>query len=669
MDLKKQVKLYLTIMFLFLASIVFFLSNAFVEPTVTDFFTGNILKKSTKAKDIASKDIVLVVIDEDSLNQVRWPWPRSYYSKIFDFLENKAGAKVILFDAVITSPDPYTQKSDEEFYDYIKKANKLVLGFDLCKGGGSDKAPCKVIQKNLYPDLNKKIKVNIEDKRGFKPKEGSYTGVMYMQPDFIKSAKNLGTVIVMDREIENIKNDRVIRTYSNVVYYNKKYYPSLALAGYSQIMGEKDYELSATALNSKTSDFTIRFPVESIKSQSSYTYLKWYKPYEKSPYYTHKAYSALDVLNLANETDNGKNFVKSSSGEVITPDLFKDKIVFVGANASAQSLDDRLGSPVLLNHAGVDIQATALNNYMDGVFSTKANLSLNILISVVVLLISFAAICYLHPMVSLTANMLILFICLIVYTTALSNDYILNFITIFFLEILLFAFAYIYQFSAEGEKKAKIQKAMGKYLSVDVMQKVVKNIDDITLGGKKVQATIMFIDIRRFTTISEYMQADEVSTLLNEYFATIYPIITKYNGVLNKFIGDAVLAIFDNEENHAKSAILCANEVLIKVKQLQQKWINESKPKIDVGVGINSGELFIGNIGTQERMEYTVIGDTVNTASRIEGYNKIYKTKFLIGESTYQLVKSLVDVIKINQVSIRGKSQKVNIYEVLRIRK
>ena len=128
-------------------------------------------------------------------------------------------------------------------------------------------------------------------------------------------------------------------------------------------------------------------------------------------------------------------------------------------------------------------------------------------------------------------------------------------------------------------------------------------------------------------------------------------------------------AIFDDEMYHAKHAILCADEVLKMIKNLQQKWLSEGKPKIDVGVGINSGEVFLGNIGTQERMEYTVIGDTVNTASRIEGYNKIYKTKFLIGENTYELVKNIVDVIKINQVTIRGKSQKVNIYEVLRIRK
>ena len=664
MDDKQQLKIYLIGIFLFLAGIIFMLSNSFVDPAISDMFQ----KKLVQKKASGSEDIVLVVIDDASLNRERWPWRRDNYADMFDMLENVSKAKVILFDAVVTSPDPYTQVHDKIFYDYLKKSENVIIGFDFCKADRENS--CMAIQKNQYPEIDKKIDVKIEDKRDFKPDDTSYLGIMYMQPDFMKSVKSLGTVIVMDRELEHIKDDKTIRTYSNITYYNNKYYPSLALAGYSKVTGEKDFVLTKNELASKNGKLRIKFPSAAQKSQSNYTYLKWYKPYENSEYYTHKAYSAIDVLDLARSIKQGKgSSIKSDSGEIITPELFKDKIVFVGGNAAAQSLEDRLGSPILSKHAGVDIQATALNNYIDNDYATKADLKLNIAISIIIMAISFLIILFLPAIFSVILNFGLISIYFIIYLTCLNNDYILNFITVLLMEILLFAFSYIYKFVLEGVKKDKIQKAMGKYLSVDVMQRVVKNIDNIGLGGKKVQATIMFIDIRKFTTISENMDADEVSVLLNEYFTTIYPLITKYNGVLNKFIGDAVLAIFDDEKNHAKNAILCADEVLKLVKKLQQKWLSEGKPKIDVGVGINSGEVFLGNIGTQERMEYTVIGDTVNTASRIEGYNKIYKTKFLIGEHTYELVKNMVDVIKINQVTIRGKSQKVNIYEVLRIRK
>ena len=653
-----QIKLILTTFFLLLAGLIFILSNAITEATVSDFF----IQKLVNHKDHGSKDIVLVVIDDASLEKIRWPWRRDLYAEIFDFLENKAGAKIVFFDAVLSSPDPYSRKADEKFYEYLKKSKNIILGFDMCKNDNN----CITLSDNYYSEFNKKSYVNIKDKRkGGKTKE-VYSGVMDMPHEFLRSAKSFGSVIVMDRIPEQIKNDKVIRTYSNLVYYNNHYYPSLALLGYSKIMNNNDYVLTDKSLYSKDNKLNIRFPSSAVNSQSNYTYLKWYKPYNNS-YYSHKEYSAIDILNLSRMADGSK--ITTKLGEDISSNTFKNKIVFVGGNAKAQSLDDKLGSSVSPNHAGVDIQATALNNYLDNTFTQKASLSLNIFITTLILILSFLTIYYLAPMVSLLINLSLLLMYFVIYLTCLNNDFILNFITVFFLEILLFAFAYIYQFMVEGDKKDKIQKAMGKYLSDDVMQKVVKNIDNISLGGKKVEATIMFIDIRKFTTISENMDADEVTILLNEYFTTIYPVITKYSGVLNKFIGDAVLAIFENPDSHAKDAILCADEVLAKIKSLQQKWVGEGKPKINVGVGINSGEVFMGNIGTQERMEYTVIGDTVNTASRIEGYNKIYKTKFLIGEYTYELVKNMIDVIKINQVEIRGKSQKINIYEVLRIRR
>jgi adenylate cyclase len=234
------------------------------------------------------------------------------------------------------------------------------------------------------------------------------------------------------------------------------------------------------------------------------------------------------------------------------------------------------------------------------------------------------------------------------------------------------AMAYSYRFILEGRNKEKIKNAMGKYISENVMENVVKNIDEVKLGGKRANVTVLFADIRGFTSMSEKLTAEEVSKILNEYFARIEPIITKYNGVINKFIGDAVMAIFGEpvqDKNHAINAVKCAYEMLLEVQKLQSKWLDEGKPKIEIGVGINTGEAFVGNIGTENRLEYTVIGDMVNVASRIESFNKVYKTSFLISESTYEKVRHLADVIKISEVSIRGKAKKTNIYEVLRLAK
>ena len=202
------------------------------------------------------------------------------------------------------------------------------------------------------------------------------------------------------------------------------------------------------------------------------------------------------------------------------------------------------------------------------------------------------------------------------------------------------------------------------------MRNVVQNIDELKLGGKKANVTVLFADIRGFTSMSEKLSADEVSVILNEYFTEIEPIVTRHNGVINKFIGDAVMAIFGEpiqDENHPKNAVRCACEMLDKVKELQAKWLEEGKPKIEIGIGINTGEAFVGNIGSERRMEYTVIGDMVNLASRIEGNNKIYKTNLLISASTYASAKNIVDTVKISNVKIRGKEKVLDLYEVIRL--
>ena len=237
--------------------------------------------------------------------------------------------------------------------------------------------------------------------------------------------------------------------------------------------------------------------------------------------------------------------------------------------------------------------------------------------------------------------------------------------------VLITIFAYTDKFILENKNKEKVKFAMGKYMSQDVMKRVIQDIDNLGLGGKRSVVTVLFSDIRGFTTMSEKMSPQEVSEILNEYFTEMEPIITKYNGIINKFIGDAVMAVFGEpiqDKNHAQNAVKCAYEMLQKVKELQQKWVKENKPKIEIGIGISTGEVFVGNIGSINRMEYTVIGDTVNLASRLEGYNKIYKTKLLISPFTYEEVKGFVDVIKISDVQIRGKANKMDIYEILKVK-
>ena len=293
---------------------------------------------------------------------------------------------------------------------------------------------------------------------------------------------------------------------------------------------------------------------------------------------------------------------------------------------------------ILKKQADIDIHATMIDNMLENTFRTKNNNDYTIFITFIFCLF------IVRGFRTFKNNIL--------FTSLLSSIYLAYFVYEYFMYIYvppitpivtMYAVAFlknIYSIITTDKTTEMLKHAMGKYVSKDVMKKVIADIDKLKLGGTRAVVTILFVDIRNFTQISEKLSPQEVSSILNEYFSTIEPII----------------------------GIKCGIEIVDKVKILREKLILEGKPIINIGIGINTGEVFAGNIGTEERLEYTVIGDNVNLAYRIEAYNQILKTQFLISDSTYEFVKDYVDVVKLSQVSIKGKSKPIDIYEVLSIK-
>lgn len=644
------------ISFLFVAAIAYVISSQFLDRNANDYAVKQI---AYNQKNYGSNDIVLIVIDDKSIESIRWPWPRSLYTDIFEFLQNKGKVKAILFDAVITSPDSYNPGADYDFYKKLPKLHSFVSGFDLYSTNNNKGD----ILPNSYDKLfEKKSIVKIEDKRKRKIKS-NYYGITKFPKQYIENIPALGSVMV------SMDKDGVIRRYMPVVEYKDRLYPSLALSGFALKTGIKNYVLYDDYLCSADNCKTLKVPITQKKSNNSvysnlsgvFTSYKWYKP--KDEYYTHQHYSAIDVL-------ESYRAIKEGKPPIINPEIFKDKIVLVGGNANSQSLEDRRNTPILLKHSGVDIQATAINNMLDNGFFIESNKFVTLLLSLIFGVLTFWIITRYSIIIALAFTSILTCAHIIFYNMLLDNNIEISLFTPIVIGIIVIAFGYSYKFIIEGQNKEKIKNVMGKYISKDIMQNVMMNIDQVKVGGIKSEVTILFADIRGFTTISENLSAEEVTVILNEYFSAIEPIIRKYDGVLNKFMGDAVMAIFGEpikNRQHAVNAVKCGHEILRKVKMLREKWLSEGKPKISIGIGINTGEAFVGNIGSEERLEYTVIGDTVNLASRIQAHNKIYKTQFLISENTYKQINSIADVIKISNVTIRGKAKKIDIYEVLRI--
>ena len=631
----------------------FAVTNSKIEPKVSDYMV-----KRFSAQTSGSSDIVIVTIDDKSLATVSWPWKRTLHAKVLNYFDKYTDVKVIGYDAVILSENPDDIEHDNKFYEAIAEMDKLVAGFSL--SGIADQSP---EAKNYTDKFWKKFRT-VYDLRDKKIKDYNiFRSNMPYPEKYFEAVQRVGNVNV-------IPNTDGIKRYSRYLTpYNGKLYPSLAFRMYLYLNNDTPYtihpdkivleEFKTTVKRHKTGLLQLEMGKEyGVTARTHYYKLS-------SGHFSHKNYSAIDIIKSYDAIMEGKE-------PIISPEEFKGKIVFYGAaaNATAMGLSDLLRSPISEKHSGVDINATELDNLIHNEYLKEPSALFSFFFTLLVMFSTFLIIKSYPFLTALSTVTGVLVLYLILCALSYHFDFVLNVTCPIVMSIITMIFAYSYRFIQEGKNKEKIKQAMGKYISNDIMQNVVKNIDELKLGGKRAIVTVLFADIRGFTSMSENMSAEDVSIILNEYFTEIEPIITKYNGVINKFIGDAVMAIFGEpiqDSNHATNAIRCANEMLLKVSELQKKWLSEGKPKIEIGIGINTGEVFVGNIGSEVRMEYTVIGDTVNLASRLESYNKVYQTSFLISNSTYNAARKIIDVIKISEVSIRGKANKMNIYEVLRV--
>lgn len=631
--------IYSVIFHIILSAFLIIVSWYAFEPKVYNFMAQNFSAYKT-----GSEEIAVIVIDDKSIERHRWPWKRDLYAKIFEYLNTYSSPKIIGYDAILSSSED--KASDKVLFDTLHGIDNVVVGFSPLEQKDAD---FEYIKK-----FNEKFGIDVTDNRK-NNNFGIYHSISKFPTEYFNAVKYAGSVNI------NQDYDGYLRRYDSLITVDKNYYPSLALRMYMLLNNTNKVTLNHNNLFVEETNLTVPTDTSAAGVQN---FIRYYKKHSGSEY-THKKYSAIDIIDSLENIKKGKR-------PIIEPSELNDKIVFVGANArgAGLALEDALPTPILQRHPGVDIQATNLDNLINNEFIKQTTLKQDLFVIILLSIATFIIISKFSIFKSILLLISIGIIYFIFTIICYRNGIAPNVITPLAIQLVTMIFGYSYKFIQEGRNKEKIKNAMGKYLSQDIMQNVVQNIDDIRLGGKKANVTVLFADIRGFTSMSEKMTAEEVSVILNEYFSEIEPIITKYNGVINKFIGDAVMAIFGEpiqDINHPQNAVKCACEMLKKVEQLQDKWLFEGKPKIEIGIGINTGEAFVGNIGSEKRLEYTVIGDMVNLASRIESYNKVYKTNMLISSSTYSHVSDIVDVIKIADVTIRGKAKKMDIYEVLRL--
>jgi adenylate cyclase len=376
---------------------------------------------------------------------------------------------------------------------------------------------------------------------------------------------------------------------------------------------------------------------------------------------------------LINYLGPAKTFPHYSISDIINGNIpaekIRNKIVLVGA--TAKGIYDLRVTPFGSTYPGVEIHATVIDNVLHSNFLKHSSVTrfIDLCLIIVCGLLMGLIVPRLRAVHAVLYAILIICVFIAVNVAVFSFFNIwLNLIYPSLTMLLIYLGITVYRYMTEEREKKKIRGAFQYYLTASVINEMLKDPTKLKLGGDKKDLTVLFSDIRGFTTISEKLSPEELVRLLNEYLTAMTNIVFKYDGLLDKYVGDMVMAVFGaplEQPDHAQRACLTALNMMHSLHLLQKKWQEEGRPIINIGIGINSGDMVVGNMGSEMRFDYTVMGDMVNLGSRLEGTNKEYGSNIIISEFTYHAVKDDMCCRELDLVRVKGKKQPIGIYELL----
>ena len=380
-----------------------------------------------------------------------------------------------------------------------------------------------------------------------------------------------------------------------------------------------------------------------------------------------------------------RSFRTVSYYQALKPDLFlpknyfRGKIVLVGRAIKSspepqRTHPDVFAVPFIFSKmssfmSGVEIQANMVNDLLKGEFVTRGNRLLSLFIFLLMGLMGSLLQIRWKPMMSAVMTV----ICFSLYLMAAYYIFEQFRLWIPTLSVVLsislpYTFFGIEAYVQSEKKRREIRRAFSHYLSPSILENVLAYPEKLRLGGEKVEATVLFSDIAGFTTMAEAMSPEEVASLLNRYFGEMTKILFEYKGTIDKFIGDAIMAFWGApvaDSDHALNACRAAILMQRRLRSFREELKDLNLPEIFIRIGINTGPVIVGNMGSPELFDYTVLGDTVNIASRLEGANKEFGTSVMISNSVYEKVASSVKTRLLGGIKVKGKAEEIGVYELV----
>ena len=616
----------------------------------------------------AGGDVVIAAIDDPSIDAIgRWPWPRNYVTALINIL-HQSGCRSIGVDLLFSEAErnmelgklqklaetytnmgllndnPMTQAFFSELIDAVQTSNNDANLALMMKQSQNTILAMAFQKEAAVENKNSPPALRLVNYKAFTQKMDplSFSNCLSPQGDLAKFAAHLGFVNVKHDDDGSIRKAMAIsRTKHAKLDLFVNLFTSLPIRAVQQFAGEKDQDIIISKGSLKIGAYDI--PID----QQGLFYINYYGPNYTIPYY-----SFVDVLSGA-----------------VPPETFKDKIVFIGG--AATGLGDHWPNPFVGNYLGVETQAVIADNILTGRFIQRpawlkyADAGRILLLGVIMLLL----LTYL-PIIWAVVVASILILIDLINTQYLFNNYHLVILFVYPLaEILLVGFGvFLQRFLSQGHEKRILKDAFQQYLNPSVVKRILKNPQALKLGGDKKQLSILFSDIRGFTSISEGMEPDALVEFMNKYLTVMTDIIFKNNGTLDKYIGDAMMALYGAPEslrNHTAYACRSALMMIEELYRIRNEWVSKGLPFISIGIGINTGEVVVGNMGSEKRFDYTAMGDHVNLASRLEGMSKMYGVKIVVSEFTRDLVKEQFTFRELDLVRVKGRVKPVKIYELL----